>query len=67
MIDHAARLAKVSAAIDAILTGGMSAYEIDGQKVTMLDLAWLQSEELRLQAKVNRLAGRGGARLAVPR
>jgi hypothetical protein len=67
MIDYAARLTKVSAAIDAILSGGMQSYEIDGQKVTSLDLEALQREEARLQAKINRQAGRAGARHAVPR
>lgn len=60
-IDYQARLTKVQAAIDAILTGGVSEYEIEGLKVTRLDLATLQAEEQRLVARINRQARRGGA------
>lgn len=60
MIDYSARLAMVSAAIEALLTGGMQSYEIEGQKVTKLDLATLQAEERRLSAKVRRQSGLGG-------
>lgn len=60
MIDYSARLALVSAAIEALLTGGMQSYEIEGQKVTKLDLAALQAEEGRLSAKVRRQSGLGG-------
>lgn len=60
-IDYAARLEKVQAAIDAILTGKMENYDLDGQRVTYLDLAMLQKEENRLISRINRLARRGGA------
>lgn len=67
-VDYAARLTLVQAAISAILTGGMASYEIEGQKVTKLDLGWLSKEESRLVAKVNRADRVGGAfRQAVPR
>lgn len=65
-IDYAARLALVQAAIAALLTGGMQSYEIEGQKVTKLDLGWLSKEESRLEAKLRRQDGRGGARNLVP-
>lgn len=66
--DYAARLALVSAAIEAILAGGMASYTIEGQTVTRLDLKTLQDEEKRLEAKVARAARRGGAfRQAAPR
>ena len=61
LIDYQARLTKVQAAIDAILTGGVSEYEIDGLKVTRLDLDSLQAEEQRLVARINRVNRRGGA------
>lgn len=60
-IDYAARLALVSAAIDALLRGGVQSYDIDDQKVTKLDLPTLQKEERRLARLVNRAARRGGA------
>lgn len=67
MIDYSARLALVQAAIEALLSGGMQSYEIEGQKVTSLDLAMLQAEERRLIAQVKRKSGRGGFHRAVPR
>lgn len=67
-IDYAARLALVQAAIEALLRGGAQAYEIEGQKVTKLDLGWLSREEERLVAKVNRSGRTAPAfRQAVPR
>lgn len=66
-IDYAARLALVTAAINALLAGGLQSYEIEGQKVTKLDLAWLTAEERRLSALVRRGSGRGRFHLAVPR
>jgi predicted aldo/keto reductase-like oxidoreductase len=60
-IDYAARLALVQAAITAILTGKMESYEIEGQKVTYLDLADLQAQEQRLVAMVNRASGQRSA------
>ncbi len=66
--DYAARLALVQAAIEALLTGGMQSYEIEGQKVTKLDLGWLTREESRLEAKLARASGsRRMFRSAVPR
>lgn len=69
MTDYAARLVLVQAAINALLSGGMQSYEIDGQKVTSLDLAALNAEESRLLAKLRRQSagGRGAFRNAVPR
>jgi spore germination protein YaaH len=66
MIDYAARLALVQAAINSLLSGGMQSYEIDGQKVTALDLEKLTREESRLVAKVKRAGGQSGARNLVP-
>lgn len=67
-IDYTARLDLVQGAINALLAGRMASYEIDGQKVTKLDLGWLSAEESRLVAKINRAARTGGAfRQAVPR
>jgi len=67
-VDYAARLALVQAAISAVLTGGMASYEIEGQKVTKLDLGWLSKEESRLVSMINRANRTGGAfRQAVPR
>ncbi|QDC11269.1 hypothetical protein FHY55_19420 [Oceanicola sp. D3] len=60
-IDYEARLTKVQAAIDALLTGGHQSYRIDGQEVTKLDLATLQREEERLVGKIKRASRRGGA------
>jgi len=69
MIDYAARLALVQAAITALLSGGMQSYEIEGQKVTKLDLPTLTAEESRLVAKIRRQSagGRGAFRTVVPR
>jgi hypothetical protein len=68
MIDYAARLALVQAAITNILTHGMQAYEIEGQRVTKLDLPALMREEERLVAKINRQERAGGAiRQVAPR
>lgn len=61
IVDYSARLTKVQAAIDAILSGGHAAYTVDGQSVTKLDLAMLQKEEQRLIGLINRQAGRGGS------
>lgn len=67
-IDYAARLALVQAAINGLLRGGMQSYRIEGQEVTKLDLDWLNREEARLVAKINRASRTGGAfRQAVPR
>lgn len=67
-IDYAARLVLVQAAITALLSGGMQSYEIEGQKVTHLDLEWLNKEESRLAARLARANRRGGAfRQASPR
>lgn len=67
-IDYTARLALVQGAINALLSGGMASYEIEGQKVTKLDLAKLTAEEQRLVGQINRAARSGGAfRQAVPR
>lgn len=66
-IDYAARLALVQAAIQNLLSDGMQSYEIEGQKVTKLDLGWLSREESRLEGKLRRQQGTGGFRSAVPR
>lgn len=59
--DPSARLTLVRAAINALLTGRMKSYDLDGQSVTMLDLDTLQAEEQRLERIVARAARRGGA------
>lgn len=67
MIDYSARLALVQAAINALLSGGAQSYEIEGQKVTKLDLAALTREESRLVAKIKRTSGASRAfRIGVP-
>jgi hypothetical protein len=67
-IDHSARLALVQAAIEALLAGRMAEYEIDGQRVTYLDLGKLLAEEKRLQALIGRQEARGSAFMrAAPR
>lgn len=60
-IDFQARLAKVQAAIEAILDRGAQSYNIDGRSFTSLDLKTLQDEERRLVARINRAGRRGGA------
>ncbi len=60
-VDYAARLALVQAAITALLTDRVQSYDIDGQAVTKLDLVWLNREESRLLAKINRANRRSGA------
>ena len=67
MIDYEARLALVQAAITSLLSGGMQSYEIEGQKVTKIDLQNLTAEESRLIAKLRRQQGNSGFRAAVPR
>ena len=59
--DYSARLTAVRATIDALLTGGMQSYDLDGQSVTLLDLDKLRAEEERLEVKVSRANRRGGA------
>ncbi|WHZ33418.1 MULTISPECIES: hypothetical protein [unclassified Sagittula] len=64
-IDYVARLALVQAAITALLTGKMQSYDLDGQKVTYLDLDSLLAEEKRLVALARRQTQ--GARAAFKR
>jgi len=67
-VDYAARLELVSAAIDALVTRGMQEYQIDGQRVTKLNLPDLVAEEQRLQRLVARQTrSRGAFRTVVPR
>jgi len=68
-VDYSARLAKVQAAIDAILTGAASQVTMDdGTSVTRLDLDWLTREEARLVRMVRRQSRpRGSIRVASPR
>jgi hypothetical protein len=54
IIDYAARLELIQAAITALLTGGYQSYEIEGQRVTKLDLDSLVAEERRLGGLVKR-------------
>lgn len=56
-IDYGARLVLVQAAITAILTSKMKSYELEGQRVTYLDLPALRAEEQRLITLKNRAAG----------
>lgn len=64
-IDYVARLALVQAAITALLSGRMQSYDLDGQKVTYLDLDSLLAEEKRLAALARRQTQ--GARAAFKR
>lgn len=68
-VDYEARLARVQAAIEAILDGKVQSYDLaDGHSVTKLDLDWLSREEARLVSLINRATRRGGAfRRAEPR
>lgn len=56
-------LAKIEAAIDALLTGGASSYSIGNRTVTKLDLKTLFEERRELQRQVSRENG-GSLRLA---
>lgn len=56
-----ARLVLVQAAITALLSGGAHSYEIDGMKVTKLNLPELTAEEARLNGLIARASRRGGA------
>ncbi len=56
-----ARLSLVQAAITALLTGGAQEYEIDGVKVTKLQLRELTAEETRLTGLIRRAGRTGGA------
>lgn len=67
-IDYEARLALVQAAINGLLSGKAQSYEIEGQKVTKLDMEQLTAEESRLVGLINRQSRRGGAfRKVAPR
>lgn len=67
-IDYSARLTLVQGAIEALLTGRVQSYEIEGQSVTYLDLEKLQAEERRLVGQIARQTRRGGAfRQGAPR
>lgn len=56
-----ARLALVQAAINAILQENMQSYDLDGQKITRLDLGWLSREENLLETRIARASRRRGA------
>lgn len=63
-----ARLTRVQTAIDAILDDQIQEYDLDGQKVTRLDLTKLVQMESTLSAKVARMSRKGGAfRTVAPR
>lgn len=67
-IDYTARRQMISAAIEALLTGGHQSYTVDGDTVTKLDLATLQAEEQRLIALEKRQSRpRGAFGRVVPR
>lgn len=61
-IDYEARLAKVSAAIEAILEGAQDV-SYDGRRVAYADLKVLQDEEKRLEARISRQERGGGIRM----
>jgi hypothetical protein len=67
-VDYEARLTLVQAAITGLLQGKMASYEIDGQKVTKLDMEMLVNMERELLRIINKATRRGGSfRQAVPR
>lgn len=67
-IDYAARLAEVQTAISKILSGGIESYEIEGQRVTKLNIEVLMRYEQRYAGLARRAARtRGAFRGAVPR
>lgn len=63
MATSASLLAQIELAIEALLTGGASAYSIGSRSVTKLDLASLFEERRLLSFQVNREVS-GGFRLA---
>jgi hypothetical protein len=57
-------LAQIDAAIEALLTGGVSSYSIGSRTVTTLDLKALFEQRRILQAEADRESGGGIFRLA---
>ena len=64
MASAASLLAQIDAAIEALLTGGVSSYSIGSRTVTALDLATLMEQRNLLQAQADREGGGGIFRLA---
>lgn len=63
MATAARLLALIDAAIEALLTGGVSQYSIGSRTVTKLDLGQLFEERRQLQIAVQRESGSGGVTL----
>ena len=64
MASAASLLTQIDAAIEALLTGGVSSYSIGSRTVTALDLKTLIDQRNILQAQADREAGGGLFRLA---
>lgn len=64
MASAASLLAQIDAAIEALLTGGVSSYSIGSRTVTALDLKTLMEQRNILQAQADRESGGGLFRLA---
>jgi len=62
-----ARLALIQGAIASIISGAAQSYEIEGQRVTKLDLDRLMREEERLLARIARLSGTARTSIAFTR
>lgn len=60
MASAASLLAQIDAAIEALLTGGVSSYAIGSRTVTALDLGTLMEQRNLLQVQADREAGGGG-------
>jgi hypothetical protein len=59
MASAASLLAQIDAAIEALLTGGASAYSIGSRSVTSLDLPTLFEQRRMLQMEADRESGSG--------
>ena len=64
MASAASLLTQIDAAIEALLTGGVSSYSIGSRTVTALDLSTLMEQRNILQAQADREAGGGMFKLA---
>ncbi|HEY1190159.1 MAG TPA: hypothetical protein VGE74_21110 [Gemmata sp.] len=60
----AQELALVDAAIETILTGGVSSYQINGRGATKLDLKQLWDRKRELEMSIDRASSTGGCRVA---
>jgi len=64
MASAASLLTQIDAAIEALLTGGVSSYSIGSRTVTALDLSTLMEQRNILQAQADRESGGGMFKLA---